>query len=575
MQRRAFLKKSAIGVGALAGIYGGVLKAEGDNPNQHSGSAAHSIGDGAGNAEEKWGTNAAVLKSPWSKPPSADDLLADQEHALVLDRFYLVGGQGHPTTSTECRISYTSDTLFVVFRCQESDMSFPYANLDPDLWRETNWHSMHGLPSAANNWPPYPDEVDILIQPNPSVSSYFQFAATPQGLRFGCQRQLSFNVDTPADQPTVGRGPSEVVNQVEGFKAIVTRGANEWLVFFEIPWQALGGKPKSYFGFLPMRTRWRDGEFSTPVALGFNESMPVDLLIETYFSGTAEVRDSESSLCQLPSGILRWQQPAVLTYPDTETCQQIWRMESSLTTPTDKNNLAQRLFLTQRWIDLMTQEGFVTYPRSWGIFKDDLTLSLIRQKVNAALQKNDSKQACQVLDTYLDQLDKMSRWWYADGSPGDILTDAWTPVTSAESLEVQGSALLMRCMAGSHKVELRLVLPKTGGVRIYGSDEGYWRPADLLPLKAIQTPDSCSIETAEGKVVVTRGQFSISFYDAAGNRVMQIGAGSLAFRFGADGGILAIDFKNRLAPDEVIYGFGERYNRFNQNGNVLTLWGIG
>ncbi len=202
-----------------------------------------------------------------------------------------------------------------------------------------------------------------------------------------------------------------------------------------------------------------------------------------------------------------------------------------------------------------------------------MTLPLIRQKVNAALQKNDPEQACQLLDTYLSQLDKMSRWWYADGSPGDILADAWTPVTSAESLEVQGSTLLMRCMAGSHEVDLRLVLPATGGVRIYGSEEGYWRPADLLPLKATQTPGSCSIETADGRVVISQNPFSIVFYDAAGNAVTQIGANDLAFRFGSDGGILAIDFKNRLAPDEVIYGFGERYNRFNQNGNVLTLWG--
>ncbi len=58
-----------------------------------------------------------------------------------------------------------------------------------------------------------------------------------------------------------------------------------------------------------------------------------------------------------------------------------------------------------------------------------------------------------------------------------------------------------------------------------------------------------------------------------GTEVTQIGANGLAFRFGPDGKILAIDFKNRLAPDEVIYGFGEKYDRFNQNGNVLTLWG--
>jgi len=123
----------------------------------------------------------------------------------------------------------------------------------------------------------------------------------------------------------------------------------------------------------------------------------------------------------------------MLTYPAVEMCEQIWAMESSLTTATDKSNLAQRLYLTQRWMDLMTQEGFVPYQRAWGILKNDMTLSLIRQRVNAALQKNEPERACQMLDTYLRELDKVSRWWYADGSPGDILKDEWKPRSQART----------------------------------------------------------------------------------------------------------------------------------------------
>ncbi|MGB6745112.1 MAG: hypothetical protein WBE38_15805, partial [Terracidiphilus sp.] len=576
MQRRTFLKKSAIGIGTLAGMYGGVLKA-GAASSQQSSATAHSSGDGLAEMEDEgplaWGTNAVVLKSPWDRVPSVDDLLADEEHTLALNRFYRVGGENRPAVPTECRVAYNSDALFVVFRCGESDMSFPYANLDANWWPEADWHSLHGLPSAANNWPPNPDEVDLLIQPDTGISSYYQFAATPQGLRFGRERPLSSSTDVAADVAAAARDSSVIVSKVEGFEATVTKRADEWLVFFQIPWQTLGGKPKSYFGLLPMRTRWRDGEFSSPAAIDFNECMPVDLLIETHFSGAAQVQDPQSSLCQLPSGIFRWQRPAALTYPDVDTRQQIWQMESTLATPTDKNDLAQRLYLTQRWMDLMTQEGFTPLPGSWGILKNDLALAYIRQKVNAAFQKNDLGQACQLLDTYLSQLDKMSRWWYADGSPGDILKDAWTPVISAESLEVQDGTLLMRCMAGGHEVELRLVLPATGGIRIYGSDEGYWRPDGLLPLKATQTSSSCSIETADGRIVISGRPFSISFYDTSENMVTQIGASDLAFRFGSDGRILAVDFKNDLAPDEVIYGFGEKYNRFNHNGSVLTLWG--
>ena len=165
-----------------------------------------------------------------------------------------------------------------------------------------------------------------------------------------------------------------------------------------------------------MRTRWRDGEFSSPVAIDLNECLPIDLLIETHFSGSARVADAQSSLCQLPSGVLRWQRPAVVTYPDGETQRQIWQMQLSLAAPTDEKNLAQRLYLTQRWMDLMMLEGFTPLPGAWGDLDVDLTLAIFRQKVNAALQKNDKEQACQLLDTYLSQLDKMStlvvcRWF--------------------------------------------------------------------------------------------------------------------------------------------------------------------
>ena len=566
MQRRKFLKSSAIGIGTLAGAHCGLLKAvEASQLPADDGFVKMKAG-----APLVWGTNAVLLKSPWDKSPSIDDLLADREHTLVLSRFYRVGGEDQPATPTECRIAYTDDALFILCRCTEDDMSFPYANLDAKWWPEADWYSLRGLPSGQSgvqsNWPPNPDEVDFLIQPDPAVPTYYQFAATPQGLTFGCVRALPSNTDVTADEGGSDRRSSVHGTKVDGFEASVARGTNEWLTFFQIPWPILGGKPKSQFGFLPLRTRWRDGQFSSPVALDISESLPVDLLIEACFSGSAHVGDSQTSLCQLPSGILRWQRPSLSTYPDAETCRQIWQMESSLTTPTDQRNLAQRLFLTQRWMDLMTQEGFVPYPKAWGLLKHDLTLAIIRQKVNAALQKNDVAQACQLLDTYLSQLDPLSRWWYADGSPGDILKDAWTPVTSAESLEAQGSAVLMRCTAGDHKVDLRLTLPATGGVRICGSDEGYWRPTDLLPLKTTRTPASCSIETAEGRIVIHQKPFSISFYDATGNRVTQIGPGDLAFRFSSDGKILAIDFKNHLAPDEVIYGFGEKYDRFNQHG---------
>jgi alpha-glucosidase (family GH31 glycosyl hydrolase) len=572
MRRRTFLRNSAIGLATFGEVFTQGLQAESGGRSQESGAFG---GDEVVTREEgrlAWGVNAVVLKTPWTGSPSLDDLLSDAEHTLALNRFYRAGGQNGRVTPTECRLAYNSRVLLVVFRCEENNLSYPYANLDPQYWRNANWYALDGLPSGTNNWPPYPDEVDILIQPDTAIPSYYQFAATLQGMKFGCERLLGSNMEASPDEAAAARHSSIRVTEVEAFEASVSKRTDEWLVFFQIPWKTLGGQPKSHFGFLPMRTRWRDGQFTSPVAIGFDECMPVDLLIETHFSGTGRVENSQGSLCKLPSGILRWQRPAMLTYPGSEIPKHIWRMESSLSTPTDTNNMAQRLFLTQRWMDLMTLEGFTPLPRAWGILRHNLMLTLFRQKMNAAFQENDPGQACKLLDSYLSHLDKISRWWYADGSPGDILNEEWKSVTSANGVEVQGKTLLMRCMAGGHEVDLRLALPTTGGIRIYGSEQGYWRPANLLPLRATQSSGSYAIETTDGRIIIRQRPFSISFYNPAGNEVTQIGAEALAFRFGSDGKILAVDFRNHLDPSEVIYGFGEKYDDFNENGHVLTLW---
>jgi len=578
MKRRAFLKQSAVGVGALAGMYTGVLKADGAVPTHGFLPIQNSGRHQAEGAQEEdqfvWGTNAAVLKSPWERAPSLDEMLADSARSLILNQFYRVAGEDQPATPTECRVGYNDDAIFVLFRCTEPNMSFPYTNLDADWWRAANWHSLPGLPSGSKgNWPPNPDEVDFLIQPDRAIPSYYQFAATPQGLKFGCNRVLESGTVVSADEISSAWHSTVRANEVSTFEASVIKRAAEWLAWFQIPWQTLGGRPKSQFGFLPMRTRWRDGQFSSPVAIDLNECMPVDVLIETHFSGTSHVDDAQKSLCRLPSGILRWQRTAIGTYPNLETCRRIWQMQGSLTTPTDESNLGQRLFLTQRWMDLMMQEGFTPLPRAWGILNDNLTLALFRQKVNAALEKNDRVQAYQFVDSYLSKLDGISRWWFADGSPANLRKSEWKAVRRAEKLQVEGNTLLMRCVAGDRKVDLRLALPSTGGVRIYGSDEGFWRPADLLTLAAKSRSGICSIDFADGKIAIRQDPFSISFYDLAGAQVMQIDANSLAFRFDQDGKIVGVDFRHRLEPNEVIYGFGERYDHFNYNGKVLTLWG--
>ena len=506
-----------------------------------------------------WGVNAITLKPISNATPSSADILKDKS-AVLLNRFYRAGGINLPATPTECAITRNRDALFVVFRCQEDDMTFPA------IHRSTNWYSMLNSPTEQDSQ--FPDKVDLFIQPDMGNRSYYQFAVTLDGLAFGCKR------DDGPTETSEDSGASVRVKKVSAFEATLAHKTNEWIVLLRIPWKTLGGKPKSHFGLVPVRTRWRDGEVSSPVAFDFTERPPLDLFIETHLGDTASIQAAQTALCRLPSGVLRWQWPASLAYPDRKAVRQIWQMEQSLSEPTDTNNLARRLYLVQCWIDLLALEGFNFRAGIGSIADKGMQPFVVRREVNDALRRKDMPHACRWLDGFLHKLDKTSSDWFADGSPADILTTEWIPISRLDGLEAKTNALLLLGSAGKHQVELHLSLPATGGVRIYGQDEGCFKPSSLLPLHVVQSTNSCSIEAADGKIIIHRAPFTISLCDADGNTVTRIGPNGIAFRFNRGGKVIAVDFSHDLEANEVICGFGEKYDRFNENGNVLTLWGM-
>lgn len=514
-----------------------------------------------------WGTTAIKLSPTLTGAPALQDLLMDNAKTVSLGEFYPAGGEIRPATPTECRVAYNRDYLFVVFRCHENDLSFPAMS------QKADWYSLLRSPSEQDSG--FPDKVDLFIQPDMQHRSFFQFAATINGLTFGSWHGLRSATDeTALTSEDAGNRITSHLSKVSAFTATVSRSTSEWIVFFSIPWKTLGGKPADYFGLLPVRTRWRDGEVSSPVAMDFNERPPPDLFIETHFSGATPVRKSETSLAALPSGVLRWERPALLSYPGPEIVRQIWRMQQSLDEATDTNNFAQRLFLTQRWMDLLSLEGFNFRPGTGAIVVHEMEPHVLRRNINIALRNKGILPACQLLDAYLKKLNEVSGHWFADGSPGDILQEEWKIISKVEAITAKDNVLSLHCLAANQPVDLHLSLPRSGGVRIYGDNQGYFKPASLLPLNLVQSANSYSINTSNGRIAIHEAPFTISFCNGANTEVLRLGAGDLAFRFNHDGKIIAVDFKTHPGTNEIIYGFGERYDHLNEDGNVLTLWGM-
>jgi alpha-glucosidase (family GH31 glycosyl hydrolase) len=509
-----------------------------------------------------WGTGAVRIGPAHEGTVSLQRLLTEKRHVLVLDKFYRAGGEGLPAEPTECRMAYNADTLYVAFRCTESNMQFPAIS------HQIDWYSQ--LYSATEQDACFPDKVDFFLLPDMNKTLSYQVAVTKDGQTFGNKVFAPFQ----EEQAFTDEKKQKKSVRFDDFKASVIPGEKEWIAFIRIPWSAVGGKPAAYCGINPVRTRWRNAEISSPVAMDFTERPTPDLFIEALFSNKPQVYNSKGMLCQLPSGTLRWQRPALLTYPDQETVREIWGLQQHVPHPTDQSNLARRIYLVQRWIDLLTLEGFNFGSTRGCIGEEDMYPFDIRIRINQALHKKNMDEACRLLDGYLYELDQVSRKWFADGSPGNILDQEWHPVRELKNVEIKDNFLIMHCMVANRIIDLHLSLPKSGGIRLYAGSEGYFKPDSLSSLNLKKEPGKYLIGTDDGRIAIEENPFKIIFYDTADKEIMQIDPADIAFRIDPDGKIAAVDFKNRLGRDEVIYGFGEKYDRFNQNGNVLTLWGM-
>lgn len=505
--------------------------------------------------EVKGGVDAVTI-GRLSRTSGGKPLMGKDAGVLSLSHFYRIGGQNVPATPTDCRLAYSDDSLFLLFRCTEPDMSY----LTKD--HHENWYRLCRSPVEQDA--AFPDKVDFFIRSSLADSAYYHFSVTKAGEGFGVKYD-----------PLSSTGRYGHFQVLSSFRYDVMEENHEWRVSLRIPWKLVGGRPRSYFGVLPLRTRWRNGEVISPVALDFTDRPPADLYIEACLGARPVIFLGKKQLCRLPSGALRWQRSACLSYPPFKVIKQIRALQTSLHQATTIDNLGNRVYLTQRWIDLLALEGFNFGSTTGSITPEDMFPEVIRENVNQALLEKDTKKACTLLDAYIGRLARMSAQWFADGSPGDMVAAGWTPLKAILSVREADSVLTIHCLAGRRPVDLHLALPASGGVRLWMDKGGFFKPARLLPLKVTEkVPGAYSVRYGSGTITVCKNPFRISFYDDTGRLKLCIRSSDIAFKLDSSENITGTDFRNRLHPHEMIYGFGERYDQFNQRGNILTLWGM-
>lgn len=452
-----------------------------------------------------------------------------RENALLLRRFLRSGWFPH-VTPTNAQIWWNQTALHVIFDNTELD---PLYRGNPGLAKPIHYPRTGRFDLSS-----YPDAVYVQFRHGWAEADKVQVFAVDSS---GAQNSTNFQ--------------TEVVRRKDG-----------WTASFTLPWSLLGGRPETgAFGLNLIRSRGQSSEVLSPVALDQSLEVNADLLMSTSFGARPAVRTAEAILCTLPDGTQRWQLPAELIAPTESELLAFWQQQQQLSMPTRPELLPERVALAQRLHELLILEGFSfhTDGSNWRVLPGEFYPNQARADVNAALCARDFAVACSLLDVYLGQLDRTIRGWFADGSPGNVRSDQWVVVTAAGAPEQQGNELRLPLLAGNERINLFLS-SACGAIRLRSERIGNFNPAS----STLPTPSNLRIEAHTGS------PWKIAVLDDNGPERWSLRQGQLFVRLSNSGEILAIDLRRTLAPEENLYGFGERFNALGQRGHVVTLWDV-
>ncbi len=495
--------------------------------------------------------------------------LTDWGHALILDRFIRAGGDDLPTTATEARILWDEQHLHVRFQCHN-----PY-----------RFSQAEGHESALHR----EDCVELAIQtPDMPMKDFVRITVhstdTSVGARIS-EAQGQRNI-SEAGEGVLRMETREI--PLLGYHSEVLHEENDWSAMIALPWQVCGGGPPAGpFRFMLMRARHLTGEVISPSTLDSVANFSAKLtdpstFMEAHLGGEAEALTTSEVLAALPSGILYWQLPARLIWPERAEREHIRQLQNqhladhTVHTGTTAATLSERIHWAQRWTELLTLEGMDFHPGMQPSYPQKLVDPwTARRKVNEALRCQHIQSACEALDEYLHFLHERTRSWYADQTPGNIADEKWIPVGALCNIALDSDEAQFTFDTASGPFTVSLSLPDNGGLRLHGERVGYFHPVSSLPLSTVPTTDMniAQFQSERLKLFVRHTpEWDITVQDASGTDVWHLEQGNARFLLDSDDRICAWDLSCGLAEDEQLYGFGERFDSLNQRGSIMTLW---
>lgn len=163
------------------------------------------------------------------------------------------------------------------------------------------------------------------------------------------------------------------------------------------------------------------------------------------------------------------------------------------------------------------------------------------------------------------------------GPDAPDISAVYKRITRLDSYKIGTEVFEMQVIVNNRIMPLYISFPSLGGFRFYSMETGGFEPQSLSEIVYGYTADgSIAMTGTDGTTVVFTPEaaaFNIKIYDAKGRHIIDFGSEHI--KFGYNGSRLSSVFLQLpLRADEVIYGTGERFSGFDQNGRRTIMWNV-
>lgn len=123
--------------------------------------------------------------------------------------------------------------------------------------------------------------------------------------------------------------------------------------------------------------------------------------------------------------------------------------------------------------------------------------------------------------------------------------------------------------------ELELTFPKSGGIRLSGSDKGLHQAENNYDITCQTVGDVTTVTASSGDYVTLtqeNNDWSIDLYDSQNKKATSLKGSQIVFFYNDNLQLVKTQISGDVAENEKFTGLGERFNGLVQNGSVITLW---